>query len=244
MEVDTSIIILVLLTSITAYLIKGLVGFGPSLIIVPVLSAFLDFRTAVAIASLADVVSSGLLYFKERKKVSIRRMSIILSGMLVGTFIGVNMFSYIPGHLLQKLFGVYLIFVAIKSFVVKSEKTIEYNKYIAMSVGVLAGILGGITNVNGPPIVMYLKSITEDKRNLRPNLSFIFFFDAVWRTSLLWSEGHIGSFVVSIFGLSVLPGMIFGLYLGEQLLKRINSKTVSSIIEFLLLATGGGMLFR
>jgi len=241
MEEYTSIILL--LTSIAAYFIKGLVGFGPSLIIVPVLSIFFDFRFAVIIATLADITSSTFIFYKERKKIQLKRILSIIIGLAIGTFIGTSLFQFVPITILQKLFGSMIIIIVLKSFFEKRKKQESFNKIKAFFSGLVGGIFGGLLNTNGPPIVVYLNKVMQDKTQLRATLSAVFAADALWRGMLFWRQGLLTIYNVQIFSYFVLPGLIIGLFLGNIFMNKIDDKKVTSLIEAILFIVGFGLIF-
>ncbi|MBD3362729.1 TSUP family transporter [Candidatus Dojkabacteria bacterium] len=245
MVISNGAIILVLLASVTAYLLKGLVGFGPSLIIVPILSFFIDFKSAVVVTTLADISSSGYLFIKGRKKVKIKKIGIIIAGLLVGTIIGVFLFKFLSVTSIKKIFGIMIIIVVLKNFLRRNKKVMKtFKKPIGLVVGLIGGILGGLTNTNGPPIVLYLNKVIRNKKALRANLAAIFITDAIWRGVLFGVNGYIDGTVLSVFSFIVLPGLITGLSLGNVCIKKLNNKTISNMIEFVLLVIGSGLLLK
>jgi uncharacterized protein len=246
MNISLGGIIVVLLTSVTAYFIKGLVGFGPSLLIVPVLSIFFGFKTAVVIATLADMTSSGLIYFKERKKVKFKQIGIIIAGLFIGTVFGVRLFNLVSVDLLKRVFGFFLIVIVLKNIIFKNkkEKIQTFNKSKAFLVGIFGGILGGLFNTNGPPIVMYLDKVTENKKNMRSNLSAVFFINAIWRAILYMRAGNLDLFAVHIYSICVFPGLILGLYLGDLALRKMSNTNLKKVMEITLLVIGGGLILK
>ncbi len=47
--------------ALVAYTIKGFTGFGPALVVVPLLSSLLDAKTALATSTIIDVVVGAVL---------------------------------------------------------------------------------------------------------------------------------------------------------------------------------------
>jgi hypothetical protein len=245
MQISLGLAIIVLLTAVTAYCLKGITGFGLSLIMVPVLSLFLDFRVVIVIVTLADLVSSLIIFFKNRTKVDLKMVSVILIGLFIGTFIGVNFFNNFPTDLLKKIFGVFLIAITLKNIIkVKSSEKWAFKKSLGFLAGLIGGIFGGMFNVNGPPIVMFVKNSIKDKLKIRSNLSLIFAVDAGWRAFLFAQTGALSFSNVSIFASLVLPGILVGYLLVEVVFKKVSSRTVSKVIEIVLLVLGSGLVFN
>jgi len=244
MEVNFSMFALLLLTSITAYFIKGLVGFGPSLLLVPILSLFVDFKSAVVIATMADISSGLIIVIKERKRIHLHKIFVIALGLMIGTLLGVSLFNLFSMHLLKRLYGIMLIFLVLQSVIKKQHEPEVFHKVKAFFAGFLGGICGGLFNTNGPPIVMYLNKVVHDHKFLRSNISAIFAVDALWRGFLFWQQGLLATPLLKLYLALILPGLLVGLYLGNKSLEKINKKTVSSFIEMLLFTIGCGMLFR
>lgn len=246
MEISISVVILLALATIIAYFVKGLVGFGPSLIILPILSLFVGFKEAIAIGTLADIVSGVVILSFDRKNIRKRIIFNTFLGMFVGTTIGVQVLNALNTDILKKFFGILIIALVLIGYKNSSTeiKHKRFNKIKSLAVGLFAGLMGGILNTNGPILVMYYKKIFYSAKILRTNLTAILLTDAIWRGLLLIQSGLISQNTLHVFTLGLLPYILFGLYVSNKALKKVNCKKVKKFVELLLLVIGGGLLVK
>ncbi|HOU75915.1 MAG TPA: sulfite exporter TauE/SafE family protein, partial [Candidatus Dojkabacteria bacterium] len=173
--------LLIVLSTILAYFLKVIAGFGASLILVPILSSSLDMKTATILACLGDIFSSGIIFKKFIKQVKWRVVFKVGIGLFIGTFIGVSLFTRIDAEILKKMFGLFiLIYVALQVFdslVLKKSRRIPLTT--APIWGLFAGITGGVFNINGPLLVIFMNNSLKNKNEIRANLMALFFIDSI-----------------------------------------------------------------
>lgn len=228
----------------TAFFLKGLTGFGASLILMPFLSLFIDIKTAVVIACLADVSSSFIFMIKRRKNIKWLVVRNVGSGLAIGTLIGVNIFQKVDGSLLKRILGIFIISYIALPFLLKNVFKNTQKGIFGTFAGFIGGICGGIFNTNGPPIVMYITKALKSKLNIRSTLLTIFFFDSVWRVSLYSFKGFIDSSIVKYYVLAILPSLLLGVYAAGKMDSKLKSNMYIKIVRALLFVTGLNMVFR
>jgi uncharacterized membrane protein YfcA len=235
----------ILLTSVAAYLIKGLVGFGPALITIPVLTWLVGFKEAIIIGTLADIVSGMLILILDRRKIDFKIVAIVEVGMLIGSAVGVSFLTVLPVEILKKIFGVILIIIVITNMInMKNHVFFEFNRWKGFAIGLLAGFVGGLINTNGPVLILYLKHVIKDNRVLRTNLATILFIDALWRALLMSQSGLFDLEPLRVFGLAVLPGVLMGIGISQKLHRHTHYDYLKYLTEVLLLIFAGGLLIK
>ena len=104
-----------------AGVLSGMFGIGGGLIIVPSLVAFLGFETKRAIgtslaAILLPVGILGVIRHHQAGNVDIRASLLIDVGVFFGAILGAMIIVSLPKEIVNKLFAVFLVLVAIKMF--------------------------------------------------------------------------------------------------------------------------------
>lgn len=232
--------LLIVLSTILAYFLKVIAGFGASLILVPVLSSGIDIKTATILACLGDIVSSGIIFKKFIKQVKWKIVLKVALGLFVGTFIGVSLFTKIDAEILKRMFGIFIIvYVALQLFnnlVSKSKKHITLAS--APIWGLFAGITGGIFNINGPLLVIFMNNALKNKNEIRANLMALFFIDSIWRGFLFLINGNITAIHAQTFSLIMLPTLLLTLLMAFKVDEKIKKKQYNSIYQIVLFLTG------
>jgi uncharacterized membrane protein YfcA len=238
-------IIISVAVTVFAYFLKGIAGFGPSLIIIPVFSLFMDIKEAVVIAALADVVSSGILMVKTRQNVDWKSVKMVMGGLCLGTIIGVSILKWVNPSIMKKALGSFIVLYVILPFISAKIFTGEAKRKGLWGTvcGLIAGLCGGVFNTNGPPLVIYVTKLVKEKISVKATLFMIFFLDGIWRISLFFIKGLVTLDIIKYFGLFMLPGILFGINVSFIVDRKMNSQFYNRIIRGILFLSGLKLLF-
>lgn len=121
---QTQDLILIIIIGLAAGVLSGLVGVGGGIIMVPVMVLFLHYTqhqaqgTSLAVLTLPVVVLGFLKYYQECKKmgtpIDLKVVGLLAVGFVVGAYAGSSLAVKIDKDLLKKIFGVVLLYTAIK----------------------------------------------------------------------------------------------------------------------------------
>ena len=121
---QTQDLILIIIIGLAAGVLSGLVGVGGGIIMVPVLVLFLHYNqhqaqgTSLAVLTLPVVVLGFLKYYQECKRmgtpIDLKVVGLLAVGFVVGAYAGSSLAVKIDKDLLKKIFGVVLLYTAIK----------------------------------------------------------------------------------------------------------------------------------
>lgn len=106
-------------TGLVAGIMAGMFGIGGGNIIVPFLILFLKYPPKRAIATslaalLPPIGLPGVIYYYKAGTLDLRIAALLAAGLLVGTVIGARINIKLPTHQVKLLYGLFLIFVAIR----------------------------------------------------------------------------------------------------------------------------------
>ena len=120
----TQLVITIILIGLAAGILSGLVGVGGGIILVPTMVFFLHYTqhqaqgTSLAVLTLPVVVLGFLKYYQECKKmgtpIDLKVVGLLAVGFVVGAYVGSSLAVKIDKDLLKKIFGVVLLYTAIK----------------------------------------------------------------------------------------------------------------------------------
>lgn len=152
-------LLLYLVLGAIAGIVAGLFGIGGGLLIVPVLIFSFaaqgmspDVLTHAAVAtSLATIVVTSLSSVRAHHKRGAVRWELfkpLSLGILVGAFLGVKVAGLMPGSLLQVVFGVFALCVAVQmAFALKPNAGEEEPSSVVLMSG--GGLIGGLSAIFG-----------------------------------------------------------------------------------------------
>lgn len=113
--------IILLLIGLAAGLMSGILGIGGGIIIIPLLVAFLGFSqqsaqgTSLGLLLLPVGILAVMNYYKAGL-VDIKAVLIMSITFVIGSYLSSKVAIDIPEALLKKIFGVFLLFYAMKLF--------------------------------------------------------------------------------------------------------------------------------
>jgi len=233
-------------TALLAYFIKGFTGFGPALIMVPVLTLLFDPTTAIMTSTVLDLISGGILFVSVYRRLDwkfVGPMSVMLS---IGTYFGAALLPHLDATRLSKIIGAglltFIVLLLIQDFV--NKKPVFSNQWIHWAgypVALISGFGGGLLGISGPVLVLYMKFL-YDKTYFRDQLIGIFFFCALWRI-LLYRAFEIPVNIDSVLLLTMLSIGLIGLWIGTRLHSSIDEQKFNRVVIIILLIPAANLLF-
>ena len=225
--------------------VKGVAGVGLPMTALGVLTFFTDPRTAFATALVPIFLSNGLqLYRAGDVPGAIRRYLPFLICMLIGIPLVLTLTADASERFLLSVLGaVVLLFVALNlsPFVPRISDRNAHRGQIAC--GTAAGILGGLTSIWLPAIVIYLTA-----RNVSKD-------EFVRATGLLLVAGSVPLFAgyiregfltgpIALLSLGMLVPTAMGMLAGERLRNRLSEAAFRKVVLFMFFLIGLNMLRR
>ncbi len=218
-----------------AALMRSAIGFGDALLAMPLLTLITPMQTAVPLVALLASTMAVLILFGQWRKVNVGAAWRLIVASVVGIPFGLYALIYIPERMLKIGLGVLLVLFALYELFMPRLK-LNHPKLVYLF-GFVAGIFGGATSVNGPPIVMYGALSQWPPATFRATLQGYFF-----PVGLFILVGHAvgGLWTLEVVGLYLwaLPVVVLAVYLGGLLHTRIPSGAFDRAVYTLLLVMG------
>ncbi|MEW6715049.1 MAG: sulfite exporter TauE/SafE family protein, partial [Nitrospirota bacterium] len=102
-------LILISMIFLAAGFTQGFSGFGSALLAMPLLTLFLDAKTAVPLSVLNSVLITSYLSLKLRSHMERAKIIPLVLGSLPGTYIGVKFLIYAESDIIKLLLGVLIV---------------------------------------------------------------------------------------------------------------------------------------
>lgn len=224
----------IIITSIVfiAFAIRGMAGFGGTMLSISAMSLFIPRSEAVVMASLLEGAVSVPTTYKNFTVENFKLTFALIPGLVIGNLIGAFGLVKLDFNF-DLIFAFLLILLALNfTFDLSKTKLIKPSFIMGGSVGLVSGLCGACFGINGPPIIAYLGQI-EDKLKLRSCLLIVFGFDAIFRTALYFVIGKLNITLV-ILNLTFLIPLLLGTFLGGKLSSKFNDRTYKLFISVLL----------
>ena len=113
-------------------------------------------------------------------------------------------------------------------------------RWVGVPAGVCSGFLSGAFVSGGPPVVIYLYSRTDDPRDMKATIQFVFLANLAYRHTAI---ALTGDYTISVLALAAwaAPVGAIALYLGHRLSRR-GSVALFRKVVFTLIALFGVVL--
>ncbi|MBI2952622.1 sulfite exporter TauE/SafE family protein [bacterium] len=224
----------------TAFVLRGLTGFGTALVMAPLLTLFLDLKRTAVITAVLSVLNGVGLAYALRRDVVRRTFFLTSAGALVGLALGTYLLVTQPGALLKRGVGLLTVLFSIGLFRRGRRASGQprlWPESAGAVAGLLGGVLGGLFGTSGPPMIVYLSRRGVGIAAFRATL--IAFFCVV---DFIRFFGYAASGLLTrqLFLTCVLlvPASFLGSYVGTKIYTRVNERAVRVVVAVSLAVTG------
>ena len=234
------------IAALVAGFVKGTIGFGFPTIGTPVLALFVDVKTSVSVLVPPNIVLDGLQARRggARFGATLRRLLPLLAFGALGMVLGTRLLVVLPPRVVSGVLGGFLIvFVVLTVTGVRLHVRAERERWISPPVGLLAGIIGGITNVPGTPLVLYFYALQLPKAEFVRWVAVSFVtYKLVQLMALVWY----GAFTVDLIpaAVGVTAVALGSFYLGLKVQDRLEQKTFNRAVLAFLTVLGVALVAR
>ncbi len=206
--------------------VKGIAGIGLPIVTLSIIVTFNMLPPKDSIAMLVvPILITNLWQALRAGNIlePIRWMWPMLTAFLLCLFLGSQLLANLDTQGLFAALGVVVVIFS-ASTLWMPERPVPgpvTRAWLAPLTGAVGGLLGGITTVWGPVLMMYLVTLRLTKDEWVRTVSLIWFSGALPLTAFYWANGVLNPSNVNLSIYACLPGMA-GLFIGEIIRKFIN----------------------
>ncbi len=219
--------LLTLVAGFLAGLARGFSGFGAAMVFVPIASAVLGPVVATPVLLLADAATSSPLIlraFRDCHWPDVRRIGV---GAAVGFPIGAHILTATDPITVRWAVTI-LIFLSLAVLVSGWRYTGPKSRPVAAGVGCISGLMSGLAQIGGPPVVVYWLSHEMDTARVRANLIAYFFFLMSFGLLIFALKGLLPAKVFWLAA-ATAPGYAFGVAIGTRMFPLASAATFRRI---------------
>ncbi len=241
---------LLLLAAMVAFLagvVKGAVGFAMPTIMISGLAAFISAELALAALILPTLLSNGLQAFRQGPQAAAQALRKHGLFLLVGFFFLVSSAQMVTLLSQRALFlligGPIAIFVALQIYGWTPVIRPQHRRRAGVIVGAIAGFVGGLSGVWGPPTVAYLTAIDTPKDEHIRVQGVIYGLGSLALLGAHLSSGVLRPATLPL-SLAMVPPALLGMWVGFALHDRMDQTLFRKATLLVLLLAGLNLIRR
>lgn len=237
MPADPWILALAFLIVIAGGLVQGTIGFGLSVVSVPVLS-LLDRDLAPVPQLLIALPLAVAIAWREWRHVDLSGVGWVMAGRFPGAILGVILLKLVSESALDFLIGA-LVLTGV--FIVGSGVTVPLTWFNKLVGGVLSGVMGLVASLGGPPLALLYREVEGGR--LRSSLNAIFSIGIVFSIFVRAVSGEISVNDVKVAAF-LMPAAFTGLWLSRFFTARAEGRALRAAVLVVSGAAAAGLLAR
>ena len=227
-------------------LIKGMVGFGMPMIMITGLSTFLVPELALAGLILPTVASNAMQALRQGPRQaweSVRRFRVFLIVGFVFLMASAQLVPALEPQTFLLILGVPIcVFAGIQLLGVRFQMRRQTPAADGLF-GFLAGVIGGISGVWGPPTVLYLTALDTSKTEQVRVQGVIYGLGALALVAAHTGSGVLRAQTVPLSIALIVPAVL-GMWLGTKVHDRIDQSTFRKATLIILTVAGLNLVRR
>jgi uncharacterized membrane protein YfcA len=239
-----SIVAAVVCSLIVAGLLKGLIGVGMPIVALPLLSLFIDIKSAVMLLSMPLIFSNVPQALEGGKtgRCLMQLMPVIL-GMIPGLFLGIRVLLALDANPAEIIAG--LVVMGVGGVTLLAPK-LQLQPRLVLATGItfgfFGGILGGMAAMSGPLVFTFLLAKGLRGKAFTKEASLFLVVSSTGLLAILLTAGRQFSWLdVSVSTAAMLP-VVLGMYVGQHLRDKIAPETFKKLVLIAVIAAGAELL--
>jgi uncharacterized membrane protein YfcA len=214
-----------------AAFIKGAIGFGFPTVATPLLSLVVDVKTAVPVLILPNIVMDAFQLARSGAPLrTIRRFTVLLLFGVAGMVAGTRLLVILSSRTTTLILGTFLLaFVALSLVGAAPRVPARWERWLSPVAGFSAGVVGGITNVPGTPLVLYFQALGLGKQEFVASVAYTFL---VYKLIQLGAVAWYGLLSWPLLGASaLLAAAALGTFAaGLRVQDRLDQRTFNRVV--------------
>jgi len=235
-----SIPLLIAIAFSLGFFIESIIGFGGGLIAYAILGFFIDVKHMVLAGLYIGTCSSAMIFLSDKKSFS---RSILIKSLpicLLGTMIGVFVFSQISSKTMLIILGAVSIILSAK--IIFFDK-IEFPKIFNSALLLVGGVAQGLFGIGGPFVVNAIRKSFQNKSELRTTMAAFFVTFNLVRITQLSITKHLPIELFKEIWWVIIP-IFFIIQIGFKIHVKIKEEFFKKLIAAMTLFSGIVFLFK
>ena len=241
-SLDPAIILAMLGIFLVSGLIKGFLGIGLPTAAMGLLTLVMPPTEAISLLVLPILATNSFQFYRSENRVEIaQRYKFFALAIMVSIFITSWHITAFPTAVLTIAIGIAMVVFSTNQLFGLSVPIGSGLRW-QIGVGILSGILGGLSSIWAPPVAMYLIARNASKEHFIAATGFLFLAGSFPLALGLYLSGVL-TFVTLVKSLMGLVIVLIGFRIGELLRGRISQEMFRKVILMVFLIMGVRLIF-
>lgn len=215
--------------------LRGFVGFGGALVIIPVLALIFTPKLAVVMHAIMEIPGIVQLLPTAIRHCAKRTVLPMIMALVIGTPLGVYALSTVEPETMRIVISV-LVLAMVAMLAWNTRFAFAAGMRVTAIGGIVGGVIQGAAGIGGPPIVALLMSRGDDADTTRGNVVVMMSSLVIAALPLLWIYGLISARSLVLGGLAA-PIYLLATYLGSRYFRTGGSRFYRLVALIILAAT-------
>lgn len=244
--IETTVLAAIGAAGVVGGFVKGATGIGLPIVCIAVLVNFLEPRVVLAVLVLPILVTNLWQGFRADDLMApLRRFWPMILCFLATLLIFARVMAGLDTQVLFTVLGCVLALFSLANLWRPRAHALSSRteRWLGPVAGVLGGILGGLTTIWGPPMMMYFVMLKLDKDDWVRTVGFVWSAGAIPLTLAYWQNGVLNADTWPLSLYACLPALL-GTLIGERARRQINQELFRKIMLAALLIIGLNLIRR
>ncbi|MDC0933076.1 sulfite exporter TauE/SafE family protein [Arcobacteraceae bacterium] len=228
-----------------ASIVHGSIGFGFGMIATPLIAIYSDLQTAIIFLLLPTMIVNIISISSEGKFFeALKKFWFIIFLMVIGSSLGTLLLLYSNSEIFKLLLAFIILVYLVQSFIkIEASFVSKYAKTSTYGLGLIGGVFSGLTNVVAPLMIMYTLELKYSRKDTVQLSNLCFLFTKIGQIIVFV---YFATFTVDTLELSLISIIVvlFGMFLGIKIKKRIDAKFYTKILQVLLFIIACILIFQ
>lgn len=231
---------LFLLVLFAANTIQAVTGFAGTVLAMPASMMLIGADEARVVLNAMALISCLWLGVQHRRHIRWRELASMVGFMMVGMAVGLLLYHALPLAPLQRLYGLFIIAVALKNLLIPSTR--EPRSWMMTVILLGSGVIHGLFVSGGALLVVYAAARLKDKDEFRATVACVW---VVLNTVMGAQQVAAGEWTTHALVITAasLPALALAVFLGNRLQRRISQRAFLTLTYVLLAISGVSILF-
>lgn len=241
---DLSWPLLFMLAGLAAFsaAVQGLTGLGFSLVGMGLASMVLGPRNANLVWTLLAGPIALSMAWRLRRYAQWQLVGWMLIGLSMGLPVGVYALAVAPASVLSRIIGGVIGLFAVYYLLNPPVRRHHVTPAWGIPAGAVSGVLAGLTNMSGPPAVVFLLTLGLSKNTLRATLAVYFLAGMISKTTMLVFWQDLLRVEHALMAATMLPPLTVGIAAGMYVSRYVSTQMIQKIICLLLIIPAAMLL--
>lgn len=224
-------------------IVKGILGIGLPLLVVPLMATLVGPLHAIA-TMFVPTIASNVMQARQAglKPDAVRRFWPAIVGVIIGAFLGSTILSGVDKKTASVLLAIVVVLFCLTQLL-SALPTMgkEKERWFTPVAGATSGLAGGLTGFMGLTLVPYLLSLRLAKEEFVATIAMLYLCGVLSLYGTLFAKGVMTGELLAISAGATIPTLV-GVWLGSLIRKRVSEERFRKLLIVMLLLIAANLL--